>query len=119
MDIDFFEQPTGDIRVYLESQFEISGFVHSVYGGISEFFTFIDGHFTRRLREHTAILTARNRPVDTNKAMSLYKYLVPERFDVLQNGIIIFSQHMALNYPFEMKPYFDWLASDLFSYAIF
>jgi hypothetical protein len=54
MDIDFFEQPTGDIRVYLESQFELSGFVHSVYGGISEFFTFIDGHFTRRLTEHTA-----------------------------------------------------------------
>lgn len=54
MDIAFFEQPTGDIRVYLESQFELSGFVHSVHGGISEFFTFIDGHFTRRLTEHTA-----------------------------------------------------------------
>ena len=46
--------------------------------------------------------------------MSLYKYLVPERFDVLQNGRIRFSQHMALNDPFEMKPYFDRLASDLF-----
>jgi hypothetical protein len=45
--------------------------------------------------------------------MSLYKYLVPGRFDVLQNARIRFSQHMALNDPFEMKPYFDGLASDL------
>ena len=46
--------------------------------------------------------------------MSLYKYLVPERFDVLQNGRIRFSQHMALNDPFEMKPFFDGVASDVF-----
>jgi hypothetical protein len=46
--------------------------------------------------------------------MSLYKYLVPERFDVLRNAKIRFSQHMALNDPFEMKPYFEGLASDLF-----
>jgi hypothetical protein len=45
--------------------------------------------------------------------MSLYKYLVPERFDVLRNAKIRFSQHMALNDPFEMKPYFDGLTSDL------
>lgn len=46
--------------------------------------------------------------------MSLYKYLVTERFDVLRNAKVRFSQHMALNDPFEMKPYFEGLASDLF-----
>ena len=46
--------------------------------------------------------------------MSLYKYLLPERIDVLRNAKIRFSQHMALNDPFEMKPYFEGLASDLF-----
>lgn len=46
--------------------------------------------------------------------MSLYKYLVPEWFDVLRSARIRFSQQMALNDPFEMKPYFEGLASDLF-----
>jgi hypothetical protein len=46
--------------------------------------------------------------------VSLYKYLVPERFDVLRNAKVRFSQPMALNDPFEMKPYFEGMASDLF-----
>jgi hypothetical protein len=46
------------------------------------------------------------------KDMSLYKYLVPERIDVLCNAKIRFSQHMALNDPFEMKPYFEGLTSE-------
>jgi hypothetical protein len=44
--------------------------------------------------------------------MSLYKYLVPDRIDILQNRSIRFTQHMALNDPFEMKPFFELLAED-------
>lgn len=44
--------------------------------------------------------------------MSLYKYLIPDRIDVLQNRSIRFTQHMALNDPFEMKPFFELLAED-------
>jgi hypothetical protein len=36
--------------------------------------------------------------------MKLYKYVVPERLDVLQNGFIRFTQPEALNDPFEMRP---------------
>jgi Protein of unknown function (DUF2971) len=42
----------------------------------------------------------------------LYKYLIPDRIDVLQNRSIRFTQHMALNDPFEMKPFFELLAED-------
>jgi hypothetical protein len=45
--------------------------------------------------------------------MSLYKYFVPERLDVVRNTKIRFSQHTALNDPFEMKPHFEGLTSDL------
>lgn len=44
--------------------------------------------------------------------MNLYKYLIPARIDVLKNQSIRFSQHMALNDPFEMKPFFEVLAED-------
>jgi hypothetical protein len=44
--------------------------------------------------------------------MSLYKYLTPDRIDVVQNRFIRFTQHMALNDPFEMKPFFELLAED-------
>ena len=44
--------------------------------------------------------------------MNLYKYLIPDRIDVLKNQSIRFSQHMALNDPFEMKPFFELLAED-------
>lgn len=39
---------------------------------------------------------------------------MPERFDILKNAKIRFSQHKALNDPFEMKPYFEGLASNSF-----
>lgn len=44
--------------------------------------------------------------------MSVYKYLLPERIDVVRDKRIRFSQIKALNDPFEMKPYYERLASD-------
>lgn len=44
--------------------------------------------------------------------MPLYKYVTPERIDVLRTGRIRFSQPTALNDPFELRPYFDNLISD-------
>jgi Protein of unknown function (DUF2971) len=44
--------------------------------------------------------------------MYFYKYVVPERVDVLVNGMIRFTQPTALNDPFELRPYFDTLVSD-------
>jgi hypothetical protein len=38
--------------------------------------------------------------------MYLYKYLVPDRVDVLRNGMIRFTQAFGLNDPFELRPYF-------------
>ncbi|MCP5347239.1 MAG: DUF2971 domain-containing protein [Gammaproteobacteria bacterium] len=38
---------------------------------------------------------------------NLYKYLSPERIDVLQNKQIRFTQPEALNDPFELKPLFE------------
>lgn len=38
--------------------------------------------------------------------MSLYKYLIPDRIDVIRSRSGRFTQHMALNDPFEMKPFF-------------
>lgn len=39
--------------------------------------------------------------------MSIYKYVVPDRIDILKNGKIRFTQPSALNDPYEMKPYFE------------
>ncbi len=36
--------------------------------------------------------------------MSLYKYVTPERIDILRNGLIRFTQPSAFNDPFECKP---------------
>lgn len=44
--------------------------------------------------------------------MSLFKYVVPERIDILQNACIRFSQVAALNDPFEMQPHFELFAED-------
>lgn len=44
--------------------------------------------------------------------MSLYKYVVAERLDVLQNARIRFTQPSALNDPFEMQPVFNNLAPE-------
>jgi hypothetical protein len=51
--------------------------------------------------------------------MSLYKYLMPDRIDVLKNRSIRFTQHMALNDPFEMKPFFELLAEDAIMKRLF
>ncbi len=39
--------------------------------------------------------------------MVVYKYVVPERIDVLENGCIRFTQADSLNDPFEIRPCFD------------
>lgn len=44
--------------------------------------------------------------------MTLYKYLGPDRVDVLRNREIRFTQAAALNDPFELNTYFDALAQD-------
>ena len=38
--------------------------------------------------------------------MILYKYLPPERIDVLQKGVIAFSDPRTFNDPFEVSPVF-------------
>ena len=44
--------------------------------------------------------------------MTLYKYVVAERIDILTNGLIRFSQSGALNDPWEMRPYIERLMED-------
>lgn len=44
--------------------------------------------------------------------MKLYKYLHPDRTDVLLNGRIRFTQASALNDPFELSPYFEELVRE-------
>jgi len=39
--------------------------------------------------------------------MTLYKYVVPERIDILKNGLIRFTQPMGLNDQFDLRPLFD------------
>lgn len=46
--------------------------------------------------------------------MSIYKYVVAERVDILKNGRIRFSQSSALNDPIEMRPFFEVVAEDSF-----
>src|ERR1051325_3426275 len=46
------------------------------------------------------------------KPMKLFKYLAPNRIDVLKNQRIRFTQPASLNDPFEMKPYVESLAED-------
>lgn len=42
----------------------------------------------------------------------LYKYLISDRIDILNNKLIRFTQPSALNDPFELKPIFDELFSE-------
>ena len=42
----------------------------------------------------------------------LYKYLAPERIDILKNQLIRFTQPSALNDPFELQPMFEELFSE-------
>ncbi len=44
--------------------------------------------------------------------MALYKYVRPERVDVLRNGLIRLTQPTALNDPFELKPFFRELVTN-------
>ena len=44
--------------------------------------------------------------------MSIYKYIPPERIDILQNNHIRFTQPSAFNDPFEAFPYFKALAPE-------
>jgi len=44
--------------------------------------------------------------------MPLYKYVTAERIDVLQNGLIRFSQPSALNDPWDMRPHVERLFTD-------
>lgn len=44
--------------------------------------------------------------------MKLYKYLHPDRIDVLKNRAIRFSPPNAFNDPFEFKPVISGIASD-------
>lgn len=44
--------------------------------------------------------------------LKLYKYLAPERIDILLNGFIRFTQPALFNDPFEMSPYISAIASE-------
>lgn len=46
--------------------------------------------------------------------MSLYKYVSSERLDILESGLIRFTQPGAFNDPFEMKPSINSIASEGF-----
>ncbi len=43
--------------------------------------------------------------------MNLYKYVIPERIDILKGARVRFTQPSALNDPYEMKPYFEVIAT--------
>jgi hypothetical protein len=45
-------------------------------------------------------------------AVAIYKYLRPERIDVLENAKIRATQACALNDPFELRPYFDFVIDE-------
>jgi hypothetical protein len=47
--------------------------------------------------------------------MNVYKYLHPDRVDVLQNGMLRFSQPAALNDPFEVRPNLELVRQDFAS----
>lgn len=49
----------------------------------------------------------------------LYKYLTPERIDVIENKLIRYTQPDALNDPFELKPHASNLASDEYILSMF
>jgi hypothetical protein len=42
-----------------------------------------------------------------NRPSALYKFVAPERIDVLEKGVIRFTQPSALNDPFELQPLFE------------
>jgi hypothetical protein len=44
--------------------------------------------------------------------MKLYKYAIPDRIDILRDGMIRFTQPAAFNDPFEMSPYLAAIVSE-------
>lgn len=44
--------------------------------------------------------------------MTLYKYVIPDRIDILKDGLIRFTQSDALNDPWEMRPFIERLMMD-------
>ena len=44
--------------------------------------------------------------------MTLFKYVVADRIDIIKNGLIRFSQPSALNDPWEMSPHIEQLMSE-------
>ena len=44
---------------------------------------------------------------DNRAVPILYKYLAPERVDILSTGLIMLTKPRAFNDPFEMNPHFD------------
>lgn len=51
--------------------------------------------------------------------MMLYKYLAPDRVDVLRNCMVRYTQSGAFNDPFEVKPYVSKLSEESDAYAQF
>lgn len=54
IDISFYEQPKGGIRVYLDDSFEIHELVKSVQGGITDCLKFMDDHYSKRISSLSA-----------------------------------------------------------------
>ncbi len=50
--------------------------------------------------------------LDDSPPPVLYKYVAPERLDILETRLIRFTQPTALNDPFELKPIFDSMLPD-------
>jgi hypothetical protein len=46
--------------------------------------------------------------------MKIYKYVTTERIDILETGLIRFTQPSVFNDPFEMSPYIEAIATDQF-----
>lgn len=49
IDVSFYEQRGGEVKVYLDDSFELQGLVGSVREGITDFLRFMDEHFTTRI----------------------------------------------------------------------
>ena len=58
LDISFYEQTDGSIRIYLEDRFEIGELLHAVQSGISAFLNFMDKHFKNRIENMSNIARA-------------------------------------------------------------
>lgn len=57
-------------------------------------------------------LTSKSTNINESPPSVLYKYVAPERLDILETRHIRFTQATALNDPFELKPIFDSMVPD-------